>query len=175
MSRPDVQTNSKPDVQLLTRSLLDNLCDEASKTDRKRKNYNFHEHSERVQRFLNVLQPGTYVRPHRHLRSDGVNGFEFFLVLQGAIGMIVMDESGEAVRSERLDADGEQKGIELAEGLFHTLVVLEANSVILELKEGPYQPATDKDFLQMFPPEGSAGCGEYVRSWESLFSPDSRA
>ncbi len=161
----------RPDVQLLTRSLLDSLCAEALETDRKRKNYNFHEHSERVQRFLNVLQPGTYVRPHRHLRSDGVNGFEFFLVLQGAIGMIVMDESGAVVRSERLEANGEQKGIELAEGLFHTLVVLEANSVILELKEGPYQPATDKDFLQMFPPEGSADCAGQVRSWERLFSP----
>jgi cupin fold WbuC family metalloprotein len=159
----------RPDVQLLTRSLLANLCDEAQASDRKRKNYNFHEHSERVQRFLNVLQPGTYVRPHRHLRSDGVNGFEFFLVLQGAIGMLVLDESGTVVRSERLEADGEQKGIELAEGLFHTLVVLEPNSVILELKEGPYQPSTDKDFLQMFPPEGAADCAGIVRSWEMLF------
>ncbi len=169
----------RPDIQLLTRSLLSNLCDEAAKTDRKRKNYNFHEHSERVQRFLNVLQPGTYVRPHRHLRATGVNGFEFFLVLQGAIGMVVMDEAGTVVRSERLEADGERMGIELAEGLFHTLVVLEPNSVILELKEGPYQPAIDKDFLQMFPPEGSANCGEQVRSWESLFfhpqTPDSES
>jgi cupin fold WbuC family metalloprotein len=166
MQRPDVQL---PDVKLLSRSLLANLCDEAQASDRKRKNYNFHEHSERVQRFLNVLQPGTYVRPHRHLRSDGVNGFEFFLVLQGEIGMLVLDESGAVLRSERLEADGEQKGIELAEGLFHTLVVLEPNSVILELKEGPYQPATDKDFLQMFPSEGSADCAGIVRSWEMLF------
>ncbi len=158
----------RPDVQLLTRSLLADLCGEASKTDRKRKNYNFHEHSERVQRFLNVLQPGTYVRPHRHLRADGVNGFEFFLVLQGAIGMVVMNELGMVVRSERLDIH-DQMGIELAEGLFHTLVVLEPNSVILELKEGPYQPATDKDFLQMFPPEGSIDCAAQVRSWEALF------
>ncbi len=159
----------RPDIQLLTRSLLDDLCAEALKSDRQRKNYNFHEHSERVQRFLNVLQPGTYVRPHRHLRSDGVNGFEFFLVLQGAIGMIVMDEFGMVLRSERLEANGEQRGIELAEGLFHTLVVLEPNSVILELKEGPYQASTDKDFLQMFPPEGAAECAAQVRSWEASF------
>lgn len=159
----------RPEVQLLTRSLLSDLCREAGKTDRKRKNYNFHEHSERVQRFLNVLQPGTYVRPHRHLRMSGVNGFEFFLVLQGAIGIVILDEQGTVVRTERLEENGEQKGIELAEGVFHTLVVLEPDSVILELKEGPYQPATDKDFLQQFPPEGHLDCGEWVRSWTALF------
>jgi cupin fold WbuC family metalloprotein len=161
--------NPRPDVQLVTRSLLTDLCAEAATTVRKRKNYNFHEHPERVQRFLNVLQPGTYVRPHCHDRTDGVNGFEFFLVLQGAIGMFVLNSAGDVVRSERLDANGEARGIELAEGLYHTLVVLEPDSVIFELKEGPYQASTDKDFLQMFPPEGSAECEKWVRSWEMLF------
>lgn len=158
------------DVKLLTRSLMTTLCEQAQQLPRKRKNYNFHEHSERVQRFLNVLQPGTYVRPHRHLRSEGTNGFEFFLVLQGAIGMVIVDETGAVVRSERLEATGEQRGIEVAEGLFHTLIVLEPNSVILELKEGPYQPASDKDFLPQFPAEGEATCADYIRQWEALFA-----
>ncbi len=56
-----------------------------------------------------------------------------------------------------------------AEGLFHTLVVLEPNSVISELKEGPYQASTDKDFLQMLPLEGAVECEAQVRSWEGLF------
>jgi cupin fold WbuC family metalloprotein len=159
----------RPEVQLLTRSLLSNLCAEALESDRKRKNYNFHEHSERVQRFLNVLQPGTYVRPHRHMREAGVNGFEFFWVVQGAIGIVVLDASGLVVRTERLEAEGEQRGIELAEGVFHTLVVLESNSVILELKERPYQAARDKDFLQQFPAEGHGDCEQWVRSWEAFF------
>jgi cupin fold WbuC family metalloprotein len=156
-------------VKILSQSLLATLCEEAQKSDRKRKNYNFHEHSETVQRFLNVLQPGTYVRPHQHVRPENANGFEFFLVLQGAIGMVLLDEDGTLLRSEKLEANGEQRGIEIAEGTYHTLVVLEPNSVILELKEGPYQPATDKDFLQFFPPEGMAECADYVRRWERLF------
>ncbi len=156
-------------VKILSRSLLATLCEEAQNSDRKRKNYNFHDHSERVQRFLNVLQPGTYVRPHQHVRPEGVNGFEFFLVLQGSIGMVMLDGDGTLLRAEKLDATGEQRGIEIAEGMYHTLVVLEPNSVILELKEGPYQPATDKDFLQQFPPEGKAECANYVEQWETLF------
>ena len=159
----------KVPVKLLTRSLIGTLCDEAMSSDRKRKNYNFHEHAETVQRFLNVLQTGTYVRPHRHVRPEGVNGFEFFLVLQGAIGMVVFDNDGNGVRCERLEARGEQYGIEIPEGSYHTLVVLEPNSVILELKEGPYQPSIDKDFLQQFPAEGTIECVNYVAEWEGLF------
>lgn len=162
---PDV----KPCVKLLTRSLLTTLCDQALASDRKRKNYNFHEHAETVQRFLNVLQLGTYVRPHRHIRPEGVNGFEFFLVLQGSIGIVLLDDDGNVVRYEKLEAQGEQYGIEIPEGAYHTLVVLKPNSVILELKEGPYQPAIDKDFLSQFPAEGQADCVNYIRDWEGLF------
>ena len=133
------------------------------------KNYNFHEHAETVQRFLNVLQTGTYVRPHRHIRPEGVNGFEFFLLLQGSIGMVLLDDDGNVLRHEKLEARGEQYGIEIPEGIYHTLVVLEPNSVILELKEGPYQPVVDKDFLLQFPVEGRVECGDYVRTWEGLF------
>ena len=161
--------SQKISVKLLTRSLITTLCDEALASDRKRKNYNFHEHAETVQRFLNVLQPGTYVRPHRHVRPEGVNGFEFFLVLQGSIGMVLLDDDGNVLRCEKLEARCEQYGIEIPEGIYHTLVVLEPNSVILELKEGPYQPAVDKDFLQRFPAEGRVECGDYVKTWEALF------
>ncbi|MEB3294932.1 MAG: WbuC family cupin fold metalloprotein [Synechococcales bacterium] len=157
-------------IQLLTQDLIDRLSQEALTTTRQRKNYNFHELPERVQRFLNVLQPGTYVRPHRHLRPAGINGFEFFLVLQGAIGMLIFNETGELVRSERLEAQGNVRGIELSEGIFHSLVVLEPNTVILEIKEGPYIPTTDKDFLPMFPSEGSAETAMLLQQWERNFT-----
>ena len=44
----------------------------------------------------------------------------------------------------------------MTEDQFHTLVALEADSVIFELKQGPYQPAQDKDFLNGFPNEGTS-------------------
>lgn len=72
--------------------------------------------SEKVQRFVNVLQPGTYVRPHRHLRPDGVNGFEFFVVIQGELGMIILNEHGQILQSFRLSAAGPTRAVELPEG-----------------------------------------------------------
>jgi cupin fold WbuC family metalloprotein len=70
-----------PPIKLLTQDLLDEVVTNSRHIPRQRQNYNFHDLSEKVQRFVNVLQPGTYVRPHRHLRPDGVNGFEFFVVI----------------------------------------------------------------------------------------------
>ena len=52
---------------------------------------------------------------------------------------------------ERLDAEGPLRGIELAENQFHSLVALQANTVMFELKQGPYQPTADKNFLDMYP------------------------
>ncbi|MBD2091448.1 WbuC family cupin fold metalloprotein [Microcoleus sp. FACHB-1515] len=148
---------------------MDSIADQARSNSRQRQNYNFHEHSERVQRFLNVLQPGTYVRPHRHQRVPDVNGFEFFLVIQGAIGLIVMNGEGEPIDTERLSAEGATRAVELAEGTYHTLVALQPNTVMLEIKEGPYEVQTDKDFLPMFPLEGTPEAAAIEQQWRNLF------
>jgi cupin fold WbuC family metalloprotein len=156
-------------IRLLNQELLDAVAEKAQSRPRLRQNYDFHEPPEKVQRFLNALQPGTYVRPHRHLRDAGVNGFEFFLVLQGALGMLILDEQGQVLHTEKISAQGPTRGLELAEGHFHTLVALEPNTVILELKEGPYEPATDKKFIQSFPQEGTSEAQQWVAKWESCF------
>ncbi|MEP0958945.1 WbuC family cupin fold metalloprotein [Microcoleus sp. FACHB-1515] len=156
-------------LKRLTQDLMDSIADQARSNSRQRQNYNFHEHSERVQRFLNVLQPGTYVRPHRHQRVPDVNGFEFFLVIQGAIGLIVMNGEGEPIDTERLSAEGATRAVELAEGTYHTLVALQPNTVMLEIKEGPYEVQTDKDFLPMFPLEGTPEAAAIEQQWRNLF------
>jgi cupin fold WbuC family metalloprotein len=160
--------NSLP-IKCLTQTLMDTIAAEARTSPRQRKNYNFHQLDDRVQRFLNVLQPGTYVRPHRHIRPEDASGFEFFLVLQGAIGMIVLNEQGQVLHRERISPTGETRAIELAEGTFHTLVALEPNTVMFELKEGPYIPMSDKDFLAKFPLEGTPEAKAWVQTWEQQF------
>jgi cupin fold WbuC family metalloprotein len=157
-------------IKCLTQALMDTIAQQAQSSPRLRQNYNFHDLSEKVQRFINVLQPGTYVRPHRHLRPPNVNGFEFFLVLQGAVGILLFDEQGQVIHQQEMSANGTVRGIELAEGSYHTLVSLAADTVILELKEGPYHPASDKDFLDGFPPEGTIAARHQVEQWEQYFS-----
>jgi cupin fold WbuC family metalloprotein len=155
--------------KLLTQNILAQTATQAQANPRLRQNYNFHEPAERVQRFINMLQPGTYVRPHCHLRPVGVHGFEFFLVLQGTLGFLVLDELGQILHTQRLTAQGEVWGLELAQGQYHTLIALEPNTAILEIKEGPYDPQTDKCFLTSFPAEGTAAAASWVKTWERVF------
>jgi cupin fold WbuC family metalloprotein len=128
-----------------------------------------HTEPELVQRFVNVLQPGTYVRPHQHRRGQTGSGFECFVVLQGSVGLLLLDEGGQVVHRERLDAVGPLRGIELSEGQIHTLVALTPDAVMFEIKQGPYQPSTDKDFLRGFPAEGTPEADAQERAWRALF------
>jgi len=157
-------------IRRLDQTLFDAVAAQARQSPRRRLNHNLHAETDQVQRFLNVLQPGTYVRPHRHLRAEVGAGFECFVVLQGAIGLLLLDARGEVQRRERLDAAGPLHGLQLIEGQFHTLVALSSDAVMFEIKQGPYNPAADKDFLPQFPAEGTPEAAAQERAWLALFT-----
>lgn len=79
-----------------------------------------------------------------------------------------MDECGQILDIERVSANGSTRGIELPEGTYHTLVALAPDTVILELKEGPYEPSTDKEFIDTFPDEGTPAAKQLVETWALL-------
>ena len=164
-------TGSLP-LKRIDQSLFDHLADAARQRPRQRINHNLHQSNDQVQRFLNVLQPGTYVRPHQHVRHGTGNGFECFLVLQGEIGLLLFDDQGNMIQRERLSTTGSLRGIEVAANQVHSLVALQANTVIFELKQGPYQPCLDKDFLAGFPEEGSPAAVLQEQQWRQLFQDD---
>ncbi len=156
-------------LRRIDQALFDAVAAGAADSPRRRLNHNFHAPSDRVQRFLNVLQPGTYVRPHRHLREQPGEGFECFLVLQGEVGLLLLDGNGRVLGRERISAAGPLRGIELAEGVIHTLVALCADAVLMEIKQGPYRPSADKDFLAGFPLEGTEAAARLEARWRALF------
>lgn len=160
-----------PRLKRLDTLLFERVAEQARQSPRLRINHNLHAEPDAVQRFLNVLQPGTYVRPHRHRRDQPGTGFECFLLLQGALGLLVLDARGELLQLERLSATGPVRGLELAEDQFHTLVALEPDTVMFELKQGPYLPASDKDFLASFPAEGTPEAAAQEKRWRALFEP----
>lgn len=158
------------EIQRLDQSLFNRVAAEARSLPRLRCNHNLHQEADPVQRFLNALQPGTYVRPHRHLRRRPGAGFECFVLLQGAIGVLLLDGQGVVRQRERLEAGGALQGLQIPEGSYHTLVALRPDSVMLEIKEGPYDPSGDKDFLASFPLEGSEAARLQERAWRDLFA-----
>lgn len=149
------------EVQLITTDLFQQVEAEARESTRKRKNYNFHAGPEdNPHRMLNVLLRGTYVRPHRHVTPPKS---EAFLPLTGRVGIICFGSGGERTGHYLLDAAGPVRGIDIAPGVWHTVIALDAVSVCYEVKPGPWEPASDKDFAAWTPEEGTAEAALLVR------------
>jgi cupin fold WbuC family metalloprotein len=118
-----------------------------------------------VGRMLNFFQPGTFVRPHLH-PVDFAS--ETILVIRGALGVVIFDESGGVTASHLLRADGLGL-IDIEAGVWHGMTVLEPDTVVLEIKRGPYEVRTDKVFAPWAPVEGSEQAVAYERQLRASF------
>ncbi|QZT37239.1 WbuC family cupin fold metalloprotein [Halosquirtibacter xylanolyticus] len=146
---------------LIDDSLLDDVCVKAEASERKRMNYNFHDSAEApLQRMLNALQIGTYLRPHRHLTPEKD---EVFILLRGRLAVFFFNDKGEVVESVILDRDKGKYGVDIPAGQWHGLLVLEDDSVIFEVKHGPYEPLCKEDFAPWSPAEGEDGVQAYMK------------
>jgi cupin fold WbuC family metalloprotein len=147
-------------MKLLDETTTSALLAAAGESPRRRANHNLHPVLEDpVQRFFNAMQPGTYVRPHRHSTPPR---WELFLVLRGAVAVLLFDDHGRVEERQELDATGPVFGVEVEAGRWHTLVALQP-SVLFEMKQGPYRALTDKDFAVWAPSEGDPACASMVR------------
>lgn len=145
----------------IDQSLIADLAEKARNSDRKRINFNFHKvPGDPLQRLLNVMQPGTYLQPHKHENPDKR---EVFIALTGKFLALEFDEQGNIADSMILDP---LKGIfaaEVSARTYHTIICLEPDSAIYELKDGPYDPKDDKYFASWAPKEGAEGCDEFIK------------
>ena len=115
-------------MKIINEALLDETTGRAKQSPRLRMNYNFHERlDDPVNRLLNALEPGTYLRPHRHLNPKKD---EIFLLLRGRIAVFLFDNKGEITQTQILDPKEGVYGAEIKAGTWHGLLVLESGSVI---------------------------------------------
>ncbi len=146
-------------IQIITPTLLDTLTQRAIASERRRTNHNFHQtFEESPNRFLNVMVKGTYFTPHRHTTPPKS---ESFLVLRGQLLFITFDDAGGLQTVTRLSPEGNH-GIDIAPGIWHSIIVESETAICFEVKPGPYAPASDKDFAPWGPREGEAGYAEYA-------------
>ncbi len=116
----------------------------------------------RVQRLLNFLQPGTYVQPHCHPLPHAT---ESMCLLSGALDVLIFKENGSLIN--RIPLTMESPLIDIEPGTWHGLIVREADTVIFEVKQGPYDPSTDKTFATWAPPEHSPEAPAYLLALSS--------
>jgi cupin fold WbuC family metalloprotein len=134
--------------------LLNKISNKASKTERKRLNYNFHsDYTDPINRMLNALDVGTYVKPHRHKNPDKI---EVFILLRGRLLVVEFNDSGDITAHTILDYKKNVFAVEIAAATWHTVIPLENNTIVYEIKNGPYSPLSDKDFAPWAPDEFSS-------------------
>jgi len=111
-----------------------------------------------VQRMLNFLLPGTYIRPHLHPLPHAT---ETIQVLRGALDFFLFDDDGRIIERHALKSGGCGL-IDIEPNLWHGFVVPAEDTLILEIKRGLYDGANDKVFAPWAPDEGSAKVQTYL-------------
>lgn len=151
-------------TKIVDAALLDALTAKARSLPRLRTNHNLHPtEADPVQRFLNAIEPGSYVRPHRHITPPK---WELFTILRGRAVVLLFDDASTVTERHELSATGPLHSLEIAAGQWHTVAALESGTVLFEYKAGPYQPLADKDFAAWAPREGEPGCGELEQRFQ---------
>lgn len=136
-------------VKLITRSLLDATSDKAKLSPRLRMNYDLHDSTdEPVNRLLNAMEPGTYVRPHRHTQPEKA---ESCVVLRGSMDVLIFDDEGVLLQRETVGPQHGLYGFDIAPGVWHGLVINEPDTVLYEVKTGPYVPVAECDLAPWSP------------------------
>ncbi len=117
-------------MKIVDKKAIQSLCLEARKSPRLRQNLNLHNSYEDVsQRLLNAMEPGSYIRPHRHL---GDSKEECFIGIQGRVALIIFDDKGSITSRIPLGPAEDTVCVDVPIGVWHTVVALEPRSVFFE-------------------------------------------
>lgn len=128
----------------ITQELLDSLTAQAKASPRLRMNMDLRNSPEDgSQRMLNALEPGTPMLIHRHRGTS-----ETVVCLRGRLVEEYFDAAGVRVEAVELSPGGPVVALNIPAGQWHTVRVLESGTVILEMKNGAYEPIGAEDILE---------------------------
>lgn len=128
----------------IDKQLLDALTAQAKASPRLRMNYDLRNSSEdQSQRMLNALEPGTVLPIHRHRNSS-----ETVAILRGRAVQWLYDEEGNVVEKVLLEVGGDIPAMNVEKGQWHRLECLESGTVIVEFKDGAYEPIWAEDVME---------------------------
>lgn len=151
-------------IAVYSAELVDQLAGQARGAARLRQHYNLHaDYSDPCQRLFNAVQPESYIPPHRHLSDPRL---ETMFAIRGWFVLLTFDEVGCVEESVEFgtsqEASGLAVGVAVPPGCWHTVLALCADSVLLEVKAGPFDPTRPKEIAPWAPDEGSAEAVIYL-------------
>ena len=131
---------------IINQALLDKLTEEAKASPRLRMNLDLRNSAEDVsQRMLNAIEPGSVLPIHRHQKTS-----ETVVCLRGKLVWEFYDElERRCTEAVELSPNGQVVALNVPAGQWHTVRALESGSVILEMKNGAYEPIGPEDILAL--------------------------
>ena len=128
---------------LIDSTLLDSLVARAKKNPRLRENLDLRNSpADTSQRMLNAIEPGSVVPVHRHPKTS-----ETMVVLRGRVVEEFYNDEGVCIDTYEVSPTGPVFALNIPAGQWHTLRALESGTVILEMKDGVYEPIADCDVM----------------------------
>ena len=124
--------------------LLDNLTEQAKASPRLRINLDLRNYpSDMSQRMLNAIEPGSEIPIHRHPKTS-----ETMVVLRGCVVEEFYNDDRLCIDTYEVSPTGPIFALNIPAGKWHSLRALESGTVILEMKDGVYEPITNCDILR---------------------------
>ena len=123
---------------------LNDLTKKAQNSPRLRMNYDLRDSSEdSCMRMLNALEPDTIIPIHRHSNTS-----EDVICIRGCVEEVLYDFTGNEVKRYRLSPNTDCMACHIPTNQYHTCISLESGSVIIEFKNGKYNPNTTEILLE---------------------------
>lgn len=94
------------------------------------------------QRMLNALEPGTVMPVHRHMKSS-----ETVVCIRGHFEEYFYDDNGELTDTIDMVPGGVVLNVPI--GMWHSLKSLESGTVLLECKDGKWEPLSPEDVMEV--------------------------
>ncbi len=126
---------------IIDQQALDELTARAKDSPRLRMNLDLRNSpADKSQRMLNAIEPGTVLPIHRHRTTS-----ETVVCIRGHFEEYFYDVSG--VRTAVVDMVPGGNVLTIPAGWWHSLRSLESGTVLLEVKDGAYEPIGEEDIL----------------------------
>ena len=159
-------------MKVFSADFLNELTAQAQGSPRKRQHRNIHEsYADPCQRLFNAIEPGSYIRPHRHAADPRD---ELLIAVRGLMALVEIDEQGEATAVRRFGVERNGEGLAVAAEIpattCHTVIAPGPGCVLLEVKVGPFDSNERKGLAPWAPDENSEQAMAYVEVHFSVIS-----
>jgi hypothetical protein len=132
-------------VRLIDKNQLETLYGQAGQSERLRSHLLLHDsHQDKVQRLLIALVKGSYVDPHYH---ELPHQWEMFIVMQGQVQVCLYGKDGEIINKFVAGENTTINIVEFSPGDIHSVECLSPRALMMEVKEGPFDPTFAKAFI----------------------------